>query len=325
MQSSNAPGTRLRQRRIALTAIIGIALITVLGGCSSAPDQPDAVFEARNRASRYAEFGNQYFSQANYEMARNFYELALRENISVDHLSGIAKSHNSIGRVYSVTGNRAAAEREYALALEFALLAQDAEQEMQVWVNRGELAMREGEPQTARAALERAREIEASNSDITSAILYHNLGTLYAQDGDLATARTEIERARALNEADGDWIELASNYFMLASISSREGNHDAAYEHATQALNFDKRAEHSPGIAADLDALGRISERRGNDEAAYQYYLRSLRVYLAINDASGSTTVLGRLQSVAERTGREAEAREFALQQERIRNALEES
>lgn len=314
-------GYRTRQRSITTITFALLAALT-LAACSSAPDPPEYEVDVKNRASEFAEFGNQYFSEGEYDLALRFFNLSLDENVSVDHLPGIAKSHNSIARVQTATGNLSAARQSVVQALEFARLADDSEQETQALINRGEIALREGDLETALRDFEAARENRASAEEEPDPVLLHNLGTLYARQESFDEARRMLDQARAINEEQRNWAELASNYFMLASISSRQGQHEQAREQALQALDYDKRAENSPGIAADLQALGRISERLNDDEAAYRYYLRSLRVFLSFNSVPGSLDTLSALEDVARRTGRDAEADEFAAQRRRIEESL---
>jgi len=306
------------------TAVTVLLVLFNFGSCSSSPKQPDAELARKNRAAGYTEFGNTYFQDANFPMAMNFFELALRENTAVDNLPGIAKSYNSIGRVYTATGNYTEAEENYRLAMEFAVLAEDSDQIVQTHINRGDLALRRDDPATAKEELERAKEIADPGGGTNTSILYHNLGILYAREGDFTRAVKHIETALTENEKNRRWSELAGNYYMLASIASRQKDFDTAEAHALSALKYDKRAENSPGIAADLSALGRISEHTGKDEDAYQYYLRSLRIHLSINAAPESVDLLDRLSGVSLRTGRTDEAQRFRDEAERIRRQLEE-
>lgn len=300
-------------------AILGLAL---LAGCSSAPDPPEFEVDVKNRASEFAEFGNQYFNRGEYDLALRFFNLSLDENVSVDHLPGIARSHNSIARVHTASGNLDAARTSVESALEFARLAEDEAEQTQALINRGEIALREGNLEAALRDFERAEERGSADDAEQDPVLLHNLGTLYARQESFEDARRMFEQARGINETQRNWAELASNYYMLASITSRQGQLEQARDYALQALDYDKRAENSPGIASDLQALGRISERLGEDDDAYRYYLRSLRVYLSFNSIPGSLTTLESLEAVALRTGRDAEAEEFAAQQTRIRESL---
>jgi tetratricopeptide (TPR) repeat protein len=315
----SSDGARLRA---GVPALLVIVLALVFAGCSSAPDEPESMVETKNRATRYTEFGNAHFSRGDYSLALRFFDLALQDNVSVDNLPGIAKSYNSIARVYSAAGDLDEATENAGMALVFARLAADPEQEMQGHINKGEIALRGGDETAALAEFERAQEIVNSHEEIANAVLLHNLGTLYARQADFATASRYLEEARRINDEAGDWKELASNHFMMASIASRQGNHQEALTHASTALEYDKRAEFTPGIAADLGALGQISEALDDDEGAYQYYLRALRVYLTLNDGAGTIATLSALEGVAERTGRPDEATEFAAQRTRVEEAL---
>lgn len=316
-----SPGMRVR--RSVGSGFTVLLVVIGLAACSSAPDRPDHEVARKNQATEFTLFGNAYFAQADYSMALRFFNLALEENIAVDNLPGIAKSYNSIGRVYAATENYAEASENYSMAIEFAELADDDEQRIQTYINRGELALRLGDDEGAIDEFERAGEIDAANEDVKNAILYHNLGTLYARQGRLEEAVVELERARAVNEELDNWIELASNYYMLASIESRRQNYTEALSYAALALDYDKRAENSVGIAADLFALGRISTHLQDEESAYQYYLRSLRVYLTLNLIEPTLELLDALQESAAETGRAEEMEEFAAQETRIREAIE--
>lgn len=300
---------------VAAMAMVGI-------GCSSAPKQPDRELAVQNRAGQYAQHGNAYFARAEYQMALQFFDLALQANISVDNLPGIAKSYNSIGRVFMVTGNLTEAESNYRLALDFALVASDTEQELQAYVNLAEAALRADDPDQAFEYLQRAEQLVADPPTPVHAVLYHNLGTLHARRGDLPSAEELVRRAAQLNEQFRAWPELGSNYFMLASILSRRADYSAALTAAQQALEWDKRAENSPGIAQDLRAIGIILERMERLEEAYAHHLRALRIFISLNKASETVDVLSRLTNLAHTLGRDDEAMSFEAQRERIDAAL---
>ncbi len=309
--------------KILRTLIAALAVVALAVGCSSAPDPPDYEVATKNRASQLAEYGNARFATGDYEMARRFFEQALQENISVDNLPGIATSQNSLARVYGITGNFPEATERAELALEFARIADDQEQEMQAHINLGEIALRTDNTAGAQAAFEAARRIAEGRESSPDPILLHNLGTAYARSGDLEQAREYFNQARSRNEEAANWQELASNYYMLASLASRSGDYETAQTLAESALEADKKAEYAPGIAADLFALGKIRERRSDDEDAYQYYLRALRVYLTVNDARSSAEVLAELEATATRLERSDEAEEFAAQRSRILEAIQ--
>ncbi|MFP4331497.1 MAG: tetratricopeptide repeat protein [Spirochaetaceae bacterium] len=292
------------------------ALTLLLGACSSSPDPPEAVFETKNQASRYAEFGNAYFADAEYELALRFFELALEENTSVDNQPGIATNHNAIGRVYLAVGRLAPAESNFRLALEIAQRHEAPEALVQAHANLGELYLYQDRTADAAAALGEAEAIIIAEELGADPIVLHNLAVVRMREGSLEEAQELLGEAAAINEERSAWAELASNQYMLASLERRRDNLPGAIERAELALDYDKRAENSPGIAKDLHILGRLNREAGNSEAAYDYLQRSLRVTIALNQFEETRRNLRILTEVAEEAGDREAAQEYRRQLE---------
>ncbi len=312
----------MRSSKGSVTLAASLLALAILAGCSSAPSVPEETLTRRNQAARFSESGNAQFNAGNYPLALRYFELALNENTAIDFLPGIARSHNSLGRVYAAAGQPQEAIGHYQTALRIARLADSGDLAMQAHVNLGVLALSGDDIALALRHFQDAEELISSGTAGESPVLHHGQGSVLARQQQFAQALERFERARVMNEDREDWIELASNHYMIASIHSRQGDFETARHHAEQALVFDRRAEHSPGIAADLGALGLISERMGDDEMALEYLLRSLRVYLTLNQPRPVLETLTRLEDLAERTGRNDEAAQFRAQRERVEAAL---
>lgn len=294
-------------------AVIVAAIMAV--GCSSAPDTPETITETRDRAAEYAEFGNRYFQAGNYSQALQFFELALRENTSVDNRTGIADAYNSIGNVYLAVGDVETAESSFASAYEIAVDERDPRLLLQSATHLGEVALRRGNNDLAMERFDEARShenAETPRSDL--AILYHNVATVHSRRGDFAAAERFLLDAIAINEMERDLIELASNHYMLASVFSRQERLDDAYAQAQVALELDKQTENSVGIAADLKALGIIARRRGDLDEARDYLRRSLQVAATVGLEGEARSVLGHLVDVAVQLGLTEEAQRYREQ-----------
>lgn len=296
--------------------------VVIVTGCSSAPDPSEDTTEILSQANEYLSTGSEYFARGENVVALQFYELALQSYLSIDDVTSAAVAYSSIGAVLSATGRideaRQSLDEAYGLASALGEQALSA----QVNINRGELELRAGDVELARSFLEAALLEEAGLADGDRALLFHNLGAVYARDNDATRASTLIARALELNENEGRWSEAASNYYMLASLASRAGDHDRAYELAQTALEYDKRAENSIGIAIDLEALAAIEEHRGNLESSYQYLVRAVRVYVARNQPRPALRVLSELERVANLLGRDREAEQFATERLTIEELL---
>jgi tetratricopeptide (TPR) repeat protein len=111
---------------------------------------------------------------------------------------------------------------------------------------------------------------------------------------------------------------------MLASVVSRQRNYDEATALMVQALEYDKRAENSIGIAADLIGLGQINERKGDLQSAYVYYLRALKICTVLNLVERAADVLGKLAEIAASLNKVEEAHRFESDRERVLRQLED-
>jgi tetratricopeptide (TPR) repeat protein len=286
--------------RPAAGALAALAIVaSVLAACSSAPKTPAIVVEAKNRAAEYAELGNSFLARGRMEEALSFHEKALRENRSVDNVEGIASSLNSIGRIYIAAGMLDLAELELADALEYGRMAGSDGQRALALANLGETRWLRGKPEEALELFERAMPL-AARSDAVRAIVLHDRAVVLRALERKAEARADFLAAQAINQKLSRWTELAANLYALAGLTRSEGQLVDALVWAEKALEADKRAEHSPGIAADLEASGMILRELGRKEEAYDRYRRSFDVWLAADRKDGTRRSLEALAALAD-------------------------
>lgn len=277
-----------------------MALALLAAGCSSAPDPPDRILDTQNRAAQLAGYGNNYFSRGQYRQALLFFELSLRENLSIDYLPGIAQSHSSIGRVHLAHGALDDARFHFEEAHQIAISERSHRLLIQSYTNLGELLLHEGDDSGARRQFEQGIElVSAQDTSLPAAVLYHNLASLEHRQSNAAEARRLVELARAINRASSRWEELAANYSLMAAIESRAGHQELALEHAYQALEHDKRMENSTGIAQDLAVIARIYGRMERPEEAHRYYRRAYHVYASLRLDERAIQMLEALEGTA--------------------------
>lgn len=299
-----------------IAAVLGIAVLLL--GCSSAPDQPEEVFERQNQGSTYADFGNAYFAQGQYPRALYFFQLALNEHRAVDNEVGICRSLNSVGSVYLAAGHLDAAERSFGDALSIAEKLEEPALLSLSQNNLGELALRRDNPAEAVDSFEAALEYVSAEDRPQEAIVRHNLGVALLREGSVEAAEDSFRRALSLNEAENRKTEAAANWYMLASLRSRQGDYPEAADYARRALDLDKQMENSLGIAKDLRALGAIHTRMEELPEALDYTRRALEVYVALNMVRETGETLETLESLSRQAGEEDEADEYRRQRERL-------
>jgi tetratricopeptide (TPR) repeat protein len=317
---------KIFRRKTVKIPVIAAALTTlVLLGCSSAPEEPTEVSEKKNQAAEYIVFGNNYYEQAQFGQALNFFELALDLNISVDNEPGIAKNYNSLGKTWLALGNQAQAQQYYQQAYDLASRIGEKSTVYQSAYNLGEIYLKQNETETARTLMEQALKDVSSDEEASAelAILYHGMGMLYrtigieSQNNEDSTAANQaynqslgyFEQAVRINQSLDTFGQLASNYFMMASVHNRQNNLERAKSLALLALENDRKVENSRGIALDNVALGIIEEKLGNNSEAYNYYIKAFRIYQTLELVSGlrrTAEALIRITTALDRTSETA-------------------
>ena len=114
--------------------------------------------------------------------------------------------------------------------------------------------------------------------------------------------------------------EVASNYYMMASIYSEEENYEKALEYANLALKYDKKVENSMGIAKDFLAIGLIYKKAGKYEESYVYFKKTLldnkaliTLYPDMPIENEVRTVLEYLIEIAEKLGYKEDLIEYKM------------
>jgi len=183
--------------------LLSVLLAVLLGSipsCSSAPRPTEEVNSSKNKAVEFTEYGNNYYSQGQFEKAIELFNLALAYNGSVDHQAGMAGSYNSIGRAYLALGRYDDAQSNFDRAEKIGQRINDSNLICQSLNNRGEVFLQRGDYQKALPHFERAVEkFDKGVANSQRAIVYHNLGTNYKRLGEKEKALEYLKLAVKLN------------------------------------------------------------------------------------------------------------------------------
>ncbi|MCP5454454.1 MAG: hypothetical protein H7A27_10830 [Spirochaetaceae bacterium] len=301
-------------------ALIAAAALAAgwLGSCSSAPKRQAAVVERKNEAAEYSGLADGFLASGQYSSALQYYGEALDASLSVDDVAGAVKSRGSLGRAYLAIGGLDDAEREFGDALEDARALGEPALVALCLSNLGELRYARGDRDAADALFAEAEGL-AAGDDAIAAVVAHNRGVVAMARADYAAAEAFVLRSAAANEKARRWVELGSNRYALASIANARGDLPGAIAWAGSALEADKRAENSPGIGADLEALARLELKAGDGAAAFDYYRRAFGLWLSLGRADDAERCLVALTGLASSLGKDDYAARYEALLARIR------
>jgi len=297
--------------RVLAVASAGLLAASVLLSCSSAPKQSDTVITVKRQADQDAASGESYYRQGRYPLALQFFSQALSQYTSVDDGEGVVRSYNSVGKCYVALGSFDDAERMFQRAHDRA--REDTPSlRFDSSVALAELYLARGDPARAREILMEEQKGDArGRSPQQTAQLLHDLGTAEKNLGNSDAALAWLEQSLKINVAGKYLAEAASDYYMIASVHSREGRYDDALASAGRALALDKQVESSPGIAKDLYALGVISAKKGDQQAAFDYLQRAYMVATTLGFRDDMKKALTALVAAADALGRTADAETY--------------
>jgi tetratricopeptide (TPR) repeat protein len=297
--------------RILRAACAFVSVSLVIGSCSSAPKQSDTVQTVKIQADQEAASGEAYYRQGRYDLALQLFTQALSGYTSVDDGAGIIRSYNAIGKSYVVLGSLDLAENIFLRARERAQ-GESPSLLFDSSINLGELYLAKGDAQSARTTLLNANTMPfPGRRSAQTAMLYHDLGTAEKNLGNSPKALEYFQLSLKTNLSNKYIAEAASDYYMIASVYSRDGMYDEALKNASLALSLDKRVESSPGIAKDLYAMGLIAAKKGDQGSAFDYFQRSYLVSTTLGFRDDMKKALARLVAAADALGRTTDAESY--------------
>ena len=262
--------------------------------CSSAPRMPEEVFVIRNTAANHLNLANYNASQGRFEDALIILEEAWRLALSTDDPPlrvNAATSRGSIlfslGRYEeafaawenaSVEGEASGLRLPAARARIYSIRARLV-QLSNAYPEGGQAA----DAEAGRLREQVLQELAVVRAD-TGAVAagYLTLGMAEKQLRRWAEAENAAVRALGIYERSRLLEDAAYAWFIIASIRSVSGNHNAALEALRTAISFDRRAENGFGLASSWHAMGDVYRNAGRSGESQAAHRRAADIYRAI-------------------------------------------
>jgi len=289
-----SPGNHFSGGLLAVSLFAVIFLPAFFSGCSSAPRRPDEVFVLRNAAASQLSLANYNASQGRFADALLVLEdawrlvvrtddPALRVNAAIIRASILF----SLDRYEEAFGSWESASTE-ADTSGLPLLAARA----RIYSIRARLV------QLSNTHPEGGGVVDAEANQLRSRVLqemtvvradhnavaagYITLSMAEKQLRRWADAESAARNALRIYERNRMLEDAAYAWFIIASIRSVSGNHNAALEALRTAIDFDRRAENSFGLASSWHAMGDVYQNSGRHAEALAARRRAADIYRAI-------------------------------------------
>jgi len=303
--------------------IAGAALI-VLASCSSAPKPTAEIVARKNQAAEYSKMGDGFMAKRDYASALRFYQESLRENQAVDNQEDVVVSMNSVGRVYLAAGKLPDAEATFREALSYAEALKNPTLRALCLANLGETLYSQGKSEGALACFNEGIPL-AYREERTLAILLHDRAVLFRDQERWKDAEEDLRRAAGINQRLKRLAEYGANYYVLGNIATKQGDLKGALDFVSTALEADRKAENSAGIASDLEALAVLSRRQGKPEDAFDFYRRAFDVYVTMDSAPDALRCARVLAALAGELARPDDAKRYEEYAKRIEASTKET
>ena len=132
-----------------------------------------------------------------------------------------------------------------------------------------------------KSTLERDANIFARNSHSIAAH-YVTMGLAEKILGNWSTAENYAAMALSIHERGNFLEDAAYDWFLIGSIRSGAGNYEGALEALNRAIEFDRRAENSFGLASSWQAVGDVESRLGRIPQSNAAWIRAAEIFRAM-------------------------------------------
>jgi tetratricopeptide (TPR) repeat protein len=119
---------------------------------------------------------------------------------------------------------------------------------------------------------------------------HHGLAGAYLRLGADADADAHLRAEVELLREDGDRVAQARAHLGIAQLMDRRARHDAARDHATEAMTLYRTAGHRTGQATALNMIGWCKLRLGNPERAVTYCKQAIEIQEQTADPEAAST-----------------------------------
>jgi len=275
-------------------------LLFALASCSSVPKRPAEVFSVQSMADNMIGLANKEADQANYSESLLLLNEAWRLAVTTDRPALRIRVNLARASVLFSLGRTAEAEKIWRDAEIEATFSREPLLASACKIYRARSLLLVGRADPAETlALVQTEQANLKNDKLFYAVSWTVKAMAEKELGRYAEAEKSVMNALSIHEK-GNYLEQAGyDWYLIASIRSVAGNYDGALQALNRALQFDRRAENTFGLAMDWAALGDVFRKRGNENPAAMSYRRSAEIFQAMDKPDMAKEVESRIKQVS--------------------------
>ncbi len=282
------------------TLILILALWGTICACATSPPSTSSA-DGPNEGDRELRRGVYWYQKGCTRKAMEHFHAAHEHYSLTDQQVGVARSLNSIANGYRQVGKAQDAHLFYDAAIVAARRCDDQRVIAQAMSNKAAMLIEADDLAGAEVLLEEAQLLAREKGPVHAMVLNHRAVLLMTANR-TAEALTLLDQADSAAAGDGFNAD-ATIRFTRGRLMMKTGNHKHAIRHFQQALELDRKAGFTRGMADDLSAMAMIHEQLGEDEAALDCLDRSTKIHALLGNREKVLERLGRLESLAKKTG----------------------
>lgn len=283
-------------------SLVPILLLALWGivACAASPPATSSV-GSPDEGDRQLKRGIYWYQKGCTRKAMEHFHAAHEHYALTDQQAGVARSLNSIANGYRHAGKAEDARLFYDAAIAAARRCDDQRVMAQALSNKAASLIESDDLAGAEVLLDEAQLLARETGPVYAMVLNHR-AVLSMMANRTDEAETLLDQAESAAVGDGFNAD-ATIRFTRGRLKMKTGNYAQAMSHFQKALELDRQAGFSRGMADDLSAMAVIHERSGEDEAALDCLDRSIKIYALLENQAKVLENLGRLESLADITG----------------------
>ncbi len=254
-------------------AISCVCCLALLSACGHVEELRSARLEQATDLNHRAQ---RAFQRGEYQAAESLYEDALRLDMAIENVNGIAINTLNLARVSLVLGKREQAGRYLDSLLEDKALHYAPAQLAAAAVQQSLLHLQQDDAAGAQTWVDKAAAYCASDCSLQG-VIDNARASIVLRANDADKALYWGERAAAANK-DASPLEYANSLRLMASARLLKGDAAGALHASEEALGIDKGLGLPEKIRQDLLLSAQAHEKSGQAELAAQYRERAARI-----------------------------------------------